>query len=235
MTNRETTAEQRIERHRRSNTPIVFEFVDLAGDLYPITGDFILLFNKTEIPGAVAGNTLSFPLSVADKATHPQAIYPYKIRRTESGRETIPFVGNLALSNQSGRVASFELPVQQITVDNSGGIVGGITVIAGPQGIPGTPADTAAITQLTTDLTNLAGAVGDKLDTSTYTTNRAADQAVVATKIENWQVATHTAAVSFAATLDYSAFIEVLADETQSGVRALYFWNTITLQEPLLL
>ena len=135
MTNRETTAALRIERHRRSNTPIVFEFVDLAGDPYPVTGDFALLFDKIELPGVVAGNTLTFELSAAQKATHPQGIYPYKARRTESGRESFPFVGNLALENQTGSVASFERPVQQITEDNSGGIVGGLTVIAGPQGM----------------------------------------------------------------------------------------------------
>ena len=58
---------------------------------------------------------------------------------------------------------------------------------------------------------------------------------VAARKIDNWQVDTKADADSFALTLENSAFIEVLADETQSGIRALYFWNTIILQEPLLL
>lgn len=54
-------------------------------------------------------------------------------------------------------------------------------------------------------------------------------------KIDNYQVDTKAIADVFAATLTHSAFIEVLADETQGGIRALYFWNTISLQEPLLL
>ena len=54
-------------------------------------------------------------------------------------------------------------------------------------------------------------------------------------KIDNYQVNTRAIADAFAATLTHSAFIEVLADETQGGIRALYFWNTISLQEPLLL
>ena len=56
-----------------------------------------------------------------------------------------------------------------------------------------------------------------------------------ARKIDNWQVATKAEADSFAPTLTSSAFIEVIADETQEGIRALYFWNTQILQEPLLL
>ena len=56
-----------------------------------------------------------------------------------------------------------------------------------------------------------------------------------ARKIENWQVDTRAAAVTLSLTLPYSAFIEVVADETQSGARVLYYWNTLTLQEPLLL
>lgn len=58
---------------------------------------------------------------------------------------------------------------------------------------------------------------------------------VVARKLDNWQVDTFADAQAFSATLSGSAFIEVIADETQSGVRALYFWNTSELQEPLLL
>lgn len=58
---------------------------------------------------------------------------------------------------------------------------------------------------------------------------------VAARKIDNWQVDTMADAVAFSATLPGSAFIEVLEDETQGGVRALYFWNTVELQEPLLL
>lgn len=57
----------------------------------------------------------------------------------------------------------------------------------------------------------------------------------IARKIDNWQVDTFADAQDLSATLPGSAFIEVIADETQGGVRALYFWNTIELQEPLLL
>jgi hypothetical protein len=54
-------------------------------------------------------------------------------------------------------------------------------------------------------------------------------------KLDNWQVPTKSAATSFAATLDYSAFIEVISDESNEGLRTLYYWNTLSLQEPLLL
>lgn len=68
-------------------------------------------------------------------------------------------------------------------------------------------------------------------------TEQARDEVVgiAARKIDNWQVDTKADADEFALTLDSSAFIEVLSDETQAGIRALYFWNTISLQEPLLL
>lgn len=54
-------------------------------------------------------------------------------------------------------------------------------------------------------------------------------------KLDNWQVPTKAAADSFAPTLGYSAFIEVVTDETNGGARTLYYWNTLSLQEPLLL
>jgi hypothetical protein len=54
-------------------------------------------------------------------------------------------------------------------------------------------------------------------------------------KLDNWQVPTKAEAETFALTLNYSAFIEVIADETNEGLRTLYYWNTLSLQEPLLL
>ncbi|KAA6441451.1 hypothetical protein FEM33_01580 [Dyadobacter flavalbus] len=46
---------------------------------------------------------------------------------------------------------------------------------------------------------------------------------------------TYAAAVALTSTLPGEKLIPVAADETQNGAKALYYWNTTTLQEILLL
>lgn len=69
----------------------------------------------------------------------------------------------------------------------------------------------------------------------THVRTKVADLPGSPRKIDNWQVGTFADAQALSVTLSGSAFIEVIADETQGGIRALYFWNTVELQEPLLL
>lgn len=58
---------------------------------------------------------------------------------------------------------------------------------------------------------------------------------VVARKVDRWEVDTKAEADAFVLTLTTAAVIDVVDDESNGGGRASYYWNTVELQEYLLL
>lgn len=136
IVNRELTQEIRIERHREGNAPIVFEFVDSAGDPYAVTGTYVFYIGRRTLPGVIAGNLLTFELLPADKAALPQGVYPFEIAYLDGANEPIPFKGVFSWAVLSGNQSSNTVPRIRVTVGPTS-YTAGVSVIAGPKGDTG--------------------------------------------------------------------------------------------------
>lgn len=133
IVNRELTQEIRIERHREGNAPIVFEFVDSAGDPYAVTGTYVFYIGRRTLPGVIAGNLLTFELLPADKAALPQGVYPFEIAYLDGANDPIPFKGVFSWAVLSGNQSSNTVPRIRVTVGPTS-YTAGVSVIVGPKG-----------------------------------------------------------------------------------------------------